>query len=76
MVTAFLVFCITVTLFASVITIGTPSEYDPWVDLDDNGEIDIFDAVILVGVFDSEGTPINKTDLLLDLARAHGLQYE
>lgn len=67
MVTAFLVFCITVTLLVSVITSGAPSEYDPWVDLDDNGEIDIFDALILAGVFGSEGTPINKTASLLEL---------
>jgi uncharacterized coiled-coil protein SlyX len=42
-------------------------QYDPWVDLNDDGEIDIYDAITLANAFNTAGTPINKTDLLLDL---------
>jgi len=42
-------------------------EYDPWVDLDDDGDIDLYDAVELLTRYGSKGTPINKTALLLEL---------
>ena len=42
-------------------------EYDPWVDLNDDGAIDIYDAITLANHFGTTGTPINKTDLLLQL---------
>ena len=42
----FLTFLLSVALIASFLLVGvTASEYDPWCDLDDNGEIDIFDVV-------------------------------
>ena len=41
--------------------------YDPWVDTDDDGDIDIFDIVYLAGLYGTTGTPINKTALLLSL---------
>jgi hypothetical protein len=42
-------------------------EYDPWVDLNDDETIDIYDAITLANAFETSGTPINKTGLLLDL---------
>jgi hypothetical protein len=41
-------------------------QYDPWVDINDDGVIDIFDAISLAGAFGTTGTPINKTALLLE----------
>lgn len=38
--------------------------YDPWYDLDDDGDIDIFDVVKVASQFNTKGTPINKTELL------------
>ena len=42
-------------------------EYDPWLDSDHNGIIDIFDIVRLCNIYGTTGTPINTTQLLLDL---------
>jgi len=42
-------------------------EYDPWADTNDDGLIDIRDITHLAMKFGTSGTPINKTDLLLEL---------
>lgn len=42
-------------------------EYDPWIDLNDGGDINLYDAVLLLTRYGSSGVPINKTELLLDL---------
>jgi hypothetical protein len=54
---------------ASVNRSGTAAikEYDTWKDLNLDGKINILDLVILAGYFGTEGTPINTTDLLLEL---------
>ncbi len=48
---------------------GTTSsnEYDPWIDTNDDGIIDIFDIAELALAFGAEGEPINKTALLLEI---------
>ena len=53
----------------SMLLVGITSSapYDPWCDLDDDGDIDIFDIVKIAGAYGTTGTPINKTELLLDL---------
>jgi len=43
------------------------SNYDPWLDSDYNGVIDIFDIVRLCNIYGTTGTPLNTTQLLLDL---------
>ena len=60
----FLAFCLTATLLVGV---TSSAEYDPWVDGNDDGIIDIVDIVNLAIRFGEEGTPINKTALLLEL---------
>jgi hypothetical protein len=61
-------FCLVSTLFMILPTRSqTTQPYDPWVDLDDDGDIDLYDAVELLARYGSKGTPINKTALLLDL---------
>ena len=62
-------------LLASMFLIGSttsvsvrdPGEYDPWYDFDDDGDIDIYDAVDFAQRYGTTGTPINKTELLLEL---------
>ena len=61
---ACLAFCLTITLFIGVTSSAT---YDPWCDVNDDGIIDIVDLVNLGIRFGEEGTPINKTALLLEL---------
>ncbi len=65
-------FCLTSTLFMAIpikSQVGTTSsnEYDPWIDTNDDGIIDIFDIAALALAFGAEGTPINKTALILEL---------
>lgn len=50
-----------------LVGITSSVSYDPWVDLDDDGDIDIFDIVKIAGAYGTTGTPINKTALLLEL---------
>jgi len=68
-VAVLLTFCFAVTLFTVVPTIGSPDagDYDPWLDYNDDGEIDMRDIGPVARAYGSEGTPINKTDLLLEL---------
>lgn len=68
-------FCLTATLF-SIIPVGSQGvrEYDPWYDINDDGKIDLKDYFGIGLKYGTEGTPINKTALLLDLqARLNAL---
>jgi len=74
MTSSILLNIILLTIFsASYLLVNTTAEttnthgYDPWVDLDDDGDIDLYDAVELLTRYGSKGTPINKTQLLLEL---------
>lgn len=60
--------CLAVTLFATIPTRSqSGSSYDPWVDVNDDGSIDMADISIAIDSFMTTGTPINKTALLLEL---------
>jgi len=57
-------------LSASIFLVATTtsqSAYDPWVDINDDGYIELSDFFILSQHFGTSGTPINKTVLLLEL---------
>ena len=41
--------------------------YDPWADLNDDGDVDIYDAILFANAFGGEGTPLNKTELLYNV---------
>ncbi len=41
--------------------------YNPFLDLNEDGTVDIFDAIVLANGFGTSGVPINKTALLLEL---------
>lgn len=65
-------FCLAFTLFAILpagsndSTLGT-GEYDPWLDSNDDGKINILECIVLSGAFGTTGTPINKTELLYNI---------
>jgi len=62
-------FCLTAILFTAIPIRSTPSpsEYDPWIDTNDDGIINYEDLFNLASRYGTFGTPINKTDLLLEL---------
>jgi len=49
------------------ITSSSVSSYDPWIDTNDDGIIDVNDLVALGSIYGTSGESINKTALLLDL---------
>jgi len=59
-------FCFTATLFL-VIPISSANTYDPWVDVNDDGKIGLQELSLLAKSYNTAGTPINKTALLLEL---------
>jgi hypothetical protein len=65
-VTVLATLLLTATLFLITPTRSqTPSPtYDPWADINNDGTINILDAIILGTHFLTSGTPINKTALL------------
>jgi hypothetical protein len=58
-VMALAAFCLTATLFMILPTKSNPGvgEYDPWVDLKEDGTIDIYDAIILGNAYGTSGDP-------------------
>lgn len=64
----FLAFCLVAAFFVGVTTSSIPPiEYDPWYDLNDDGYIGIGDIRAVAKYYDTSGTPINKTKLLMFL---------
>jgi len=57
----------TVANTSSYVTTDAGPEYDLWRDLNDDGIINIYDVVMVTGIYGSTGTPMNKTELLLEL---------
>jgi hypothetical protein len=56
-IVALATFCLTATLFMIVSTRSQTGQYDPWMDLDDNGQINILDAIDLSNVYGTSGDP-------------------
>jgi predicted secreted protein len=59
-------FCIAATLFSAIPAIGQTGEYDPWLDINDDGYVGIDDIFTVASHFGSEGTPIAKAALQYD----------
>jgi hypothetical protein len=62
-------FMLTGALFIVIPTRSSPGpgEYNPWADINGDGTVDIYDAILLANSFETSGTPINKTETLADL---------
>lgn len=48
-------------------TSSSDSAYDPWIDTNDDGTIDVQDLQTLASLYGTSGEPLNKTDVLLEL---------
>jgi len=61
-------FCVTATLFITFPSYSQTSRnvYDPWLDINNDGKIDILDIYKIASAFGTSGTPINKTGSLLE----------
>ncbi len=57
-------FCVNSTTSVANLQTGL---YDPWLDLNDDGKIDIFDVVMVANSYGTSGKPFNKTAALLEL---------
>jgi len=56
-------FCLTATLFMMISTRSNPEigKYDPWSDINCDGIVDIYDAILLANAYNARGTPIDKS---------------
>lgn len=65
-IVALATFCLTASIFMVVPTRSNPTglgEYDPWVDNNEDGTIDIFDAIGLAGVYGTSGDPTKNVNV-------------
>ena len=46
-----------------VMPTSSGGEYDPWIDYDESGEVDIFDAISLAGAFGTSGNPTKHCNI-------------
>jgi len=53
--------------YSNVILAQINGPYDPWIDTNDDGIIDVYDLQALASIYGTSGEPINKTALLLEL---------
>jgi len=60
-------FCLTVIVF-TVIPVGSigGSRYDPWLDYNDDGKIDVRDVAPVCAAYGSKGTPLDKASIQYD----------
>ena len=69
------VFCLAAALFAVMpINSQGAGEYDPWLDVNDDGAIEMRDVSSVARAYGTSGTPVNKTEMAQEVAtaRAHG----
>jgi hypothetical protein len=59
------IFCLTTVIFMVIPIMGGVGDYDPWIDTNDDGKIDMKDVAVTARAFGTYGTPINKTEVLL-----------
>jgi len=67
LIVVLLTFCLTATLSMIIPIESRVGYYDPWLDINDDGNIDMKDVAAVAKAYGSVGEPINKTALLLEI---------
>jgi hypothetical protein len=56
-------FCVTATLFLIIPTRSSPNPYDPWLDVNDDGTINILDIATIAKAFGTTGDPTKNVNV-------------
>ena len=56
-------FCLTATLFMILPTKSSPAEYDPWLDVNDDGTINIIDLATTAKAYGASGDPTKPVEI-------------
>jgi uncharacterized coiled-coil protein SlyX len=68
-VVALVTFCLVLTLFRTIPTFSSSvGDYNPWLDMNDDGFIDGSDLIQIARAFGTAGDPVNKTELLYNVS--------
>jgi hypothetical protein len=67
-VVVFAAFCLATALFMMGSIRSSPGvgDFNPWADMNDDGIVDIYDAILLSNSFGKSGPPLEKAGLLFD----------
>ena len=69
--------CLTTALFNTVWMVGSAGEWDPWMDVDENGIVNMLDLYLVAQRYGTTGAPLDKAGLLydsgwIDISSMHG----
>jgi len=64
---AILTFCLAIACLAIIVNSQPWLPYDPWLDVNDDGQINILDLKLMRLAYGGAGVPLNKTEILLNL---------
>ncbi len=57
-----LTFCLTSVLFLAIPSRSNPDDnYNPWADVNCDGIVDLYDAILLANAWNTHGTPLDKS---------------
>jgi uncharacterized coiled-coil protein SlyX len=67
-ITMTIAFCFIASMFMVIpIRSQAPGQYDPWLDINDDGRMSMDEIVAATTAFGATGNPINKTELLIQV---------
>jgi hypothetical protein len=58
--------CCLITVLFSIVWIGWAAEWDPWMDVNEDGIVNVLDLYYLAQKYGTSGTALEKTSLLYD----------
>jgi phosphatidylserine/phosphatidylglycerophosphate/cardiolipin synthase-like enzyme len=70
-----LALCLAVALLLAVPVTSSGDQYNPWLDFNEDGKINIFDVVAVAKAFGTSGTPVKRTALQLEAQSILGVYF-